>query len=320
MNIKRMVAFALVGATAITGCVSIQSLDQDLKSKDAAREASATEKMSKIITNGKVNFVSFNESDRLWCAKNLKDKKTILETIESMSHVQHWDPLNTSREEMYILLGMKHGVNAPILEALLDNLGVNQSAIDILMRKDIEYASQVCQVTIKYINAYIKSINDMDELIGLMDKCKNWRDVNNDGRGESSELYRELFETIIPSRMIALITGQKDLKKILNWYRSRGICADDKMLRLAIAKIKDPKELASLFSDYKEHEHEIIEGIVDPVILSEIALNFDRDMTLPGNRGMAEKIMERIDDKEMLIRIALFAKSGWMKELGKGQS
>ena len=110
--------------------------------------------------------------------------------------------------------------------------------------------------------------------------------------------------------MIALITGQDGVRKFLDGYGSRREVVPDELLRKAIGRITDQKELASLFSDYKDYRYKIIEGIVDPVILSGIAQHFKfiRDgRPIEGYCRFVREVLGKISDKKMLVHLAIFA-------------
>ena len=115
MNISRTFALALVGAVTMTGCVSIETLDQDLKSNDVKKQSAAVQNMSDIVTNGKVfPFSTFSSADRLWCAKHITDKDEIAKIVEMMSQMRR-DP-QAPQEVNDALMGMYSDVNAPIIE------------------------------------------------------------------------------------------------------------------------------------------------------------------------------------------------------------
>lgn len=292
----------------ITGCVSVQSLEQDINSNDATRNASAAEKMSQVVTKGRVGLVSFNEKDRLWCARNLKDKKLILSAIEAMSHV-HSDN-HASIDEQRILEGMRNDVNAPVLEALLVNLGMNEDAFAIFVKRDIHYAQNTRAIASKYVEAYVNSIEDKNVLCRLLEIYSHWLEM---GLIYNYEMPMRLYEDIIPARFVTLISGLHDVKAFLESYKSRGQ-SFPKQAESAISKITSQQELAVLLADYKDYFDEIVmKRITDSDILVGIALN---EKGVYGSS--AEKLaLEKITDKATLVRIALLARSERISYLAK---
>ena len=255
--------------------------------------------MSQVVTKGKVGLVSFNEKDRLWCARNLKDKNLILSAIETMSHSQYWDPRNTSIEEQEVLQGMRNDVNAPVLEALLVNLGKHENAFAIFVRDDINYAQRTKEIASKYVESYVNSIDDKKVLLGMLSEYHHWR-----GK-ENYEMQKKLYEDIIPARFVALISGLGDVKAFLKSYDSRGQDFP-KETEAAISKIASQRELATLLTTYKDDlDHEVMKRITDSDILTEIALNEK------GAYGSSseELALEKIAEKTTLVRIALLARN-----------
>ena len=222
----------------ITGCVSVKMLEQDINSNDTTRKASAAEKMFQVVTKGKVDLVSFNEPDRLWCARNLKDKKRLLDSIEFMSH-PYWDN-NASPRENAILQGMCDDMNAPVLEALLANLGMSEDAFAIFARDDIDYAQNTKRIASKYVESYVNSIEDKEVLCRMLDKYSRWR------RG-GYDIQMKLYEDIIPARFVSQIANLSDAMAFLKSYESRGVVFP-KETEAAISKITSQRELATLLT------------------------------------------------------------------------
>ena len=252
--------------------------------------------MFQVVTKGKVDLVSFNEKDRLWCARNLKDKKRLLDSIEFMSH-DHWDN-NASPRENDILQGMRDDVNAPVLEALLANLGMSENAFSIFVRGDIDYAQNMKRIASKYVESYVNSVDDKEELFRMLEKYSHWRDVR-----DRHYMQMKLYEDVIPARIVSLISGLDDVKAFLKNYKSRGE-GFPKETEAAVSKIANQKELATLLTTYKL-DHKVMKHITDPDILTGIALNEN------GSYGShaEEMALEKITDKTTLVRIALLAKS-----------
>ena len=306
---KRLLMSIAIGAMAVSGCVSIQTLEQDLKSNDPQKQNAAVQNLKQVITQGKVPFSTFSTADRLWCANNLKGKKDILATIETMSH-RRWVPYNTSEEERDILSGMCSNVNAPILKALLANLGPDKEAFDILTGGNIEYDDQVYDVAIEYVKQYVDGISDIQALNVLVKKFVNWRDKGCD------KVQMTLYEHILPERYIALISSIKDLKVFFDAYRVHAIeNIDKKILKAAIAKIADQNELEALLSYETSDDLDnrclhscLIE--MCPVIMNHITdTNILTRVALKGEIG-ADEAVNKIMDESALVSITLQTRSG----------
>ena len=326
MNIGRTLALSLVGAVAMTGCVSIETLDQDLKSNDVKKQSAAVQKMSYIVTKGKVSpFTTFNSSDRLWCAKHITDTDEIVKIVETMSQ-NRWDP-QAPQEVNDALMGMYSDVNAPILEVLLGTLGANEKVFSILTSGNITFggqhpdiglitediglitergrmsASKIHDVVLKYVESYVGEIKDKDTLNAMKKKYWNWRNM-----GHKNNIPQVLSERIVPSRFLALISSARDVKEFLddnmlcNW-------TDNKFGKLAIAKISSQKDLSVLVAECPEWSGEIIKRITDADILAGIALS-EKDATWQHRGSSAGEIaLEKISDRATLVRIALLAKN-----------
>lgn len=300
MRTSRIVAFALAGAMVIAGCVSIETLDRDLKSVDPVKQSAAQQNLAKIITDGRVDFSKFNTQDRLWCAKHLTDKAEIVRVIEAMSHRYYGS--STSQEECDARMGMYDDINAPILEALLGTLGPNKEVFEIFASG--EFAVKVHEIAFKYVESCVEGINDIDTLNVMKEKYWNWRNM---GMGQSG-IPQALSERIIPTRFLALISTTKDVKAFLN---DNMLCnwSDNKLAKLAIAKISNQKELSVLVAECPDWSSEIIECITDADILAEIAVNEKDASWQYRGRSAGEKALKKITNKAVLVRIALLAKN-----------
>lgn len=310
MNISRTFALALVGAMTMTGCVSIETLDQDLKSNDVKKQSAAVQNMSDIVTNGKVfPFSTYSSADRLWCAKHITDKDEIAKIVETMSQMRR-DP-QAPQEVNDALMGMYSDVNAPIIEALLTNLGNNKKIAERLSQGDIGYAPKVYNVVQKYVEAYVESVDDMGTLYAMENKYKNWRNIVYDGGrgGNSYELQKDLDERILPKRIVALIASTDDVNKFLSEFPSH---AFKEQVEVAIGKVDSQKDLFDLLHDFKRDaalRSLIMARITDPDILYEIALNEEDATKQYRGSSAGEMALEKISDKTTLVRIALLAKN-----------
>ena len=297
MNINRILVFALIGAVAMTGCVSIQTLEKDLKSNDSTKQSTAKQDLVRAVTKGKVGFSTFNTKDRLWCAKHITDKGDILNVIEKMSLSDLSECNNlTSPEVVIACKGFYHDDNAPILEILFDNLGADKDAMSILTRDKVLYKRKVYDVAVRYAKLYINSITEID---GLVECFSSFQDSNL----FEGELRKRMDPNdIIPSRMTALVSGPNEIIKIIKFYEASGSCISEKVFKAAVSKVKGQKDLISLYWSLESSwlRRLTFEYITDSECLSEIALK-------EGDYGIATKAVEKINDMGALIRIALFA-------------
>ncbi len=279
-----------IGMMALVGCVSIKTLDQDLKSSDATKKSVAQKNLVEIVTKGRVGLVTFSTEDRLWCAKNITIKADIENVIQTMA-IEYGDR-QASEEVQNAIAGMACDKNASIVEVLLKNLGANSKIANRLLEGNIAYARNVSPVVKKYIEAYIQSINDIETLISLKEKLhKSLKEHH-----KNFELRWEVYDKVIPARIIAVVSTIDDLKKVFE----EGSLGDDEK-RQAIAKIKNQDDLFAILKEYKNGSvrYLIREKITKPELVEAIALEEDA----------SEEELEKITDKPTLVRIALLTKS-----------
>ena len=287
-----MIAIA-IGVMALAGCVSIQTLDQDLKSSDATKKSVAQKNLVEIVTKGRVGLVTFSTEDRLWCAKNITIKADIENVIQTMA-IAYGDR-QASEEVQNAIAGMTCDKNASIVEVLLKNLGANSKIANRLLEGDIGYARNVSPVVKKYIEVYIQSINDIETLISLKGKLHKSIYFSNE-RHKNFELIWEVYDKVIPARIIAVVSTIDDLKKV---FEKDSLNDDQK--RQAIAKIEKQDDLFVLLKEYNDRSvrYLIREKITKPALVEAIALEEDASV----------EELKKITDKPTLVRIALLTKS-----------
>ena len=84
MNIKRTLAFALVGAMATTGCVSVEGTRAKLTSKDTSEVKKGEDTIYQIATTGKdsTGFVHFTTQERVEYVKLTSNNDLLLRIID----------------------------------------------------------------------------------------------------------------------------------------------------------------------------------------------------------------------------------------------
>ena len=303
---KLLIIANAIGVLVMTGCVSVESLDRDLKSGDLKKQSTAQQNLPKIVTNGKIGFTTFSTEDRLWCAKHITDKAEIAKVIETMACVRR--DSQAPEEVNKALEGMCCDVNAPIVEVLLANLGLNESVVERLARGDICYAPGVYKVVLKYVEESVKKISDTDFLYGMVRKCANWRSLGGGG-GETYELPMTLHERILPERIIELVASIDDVRKFLSVYNG---FAFKELSKAVVAKIESQKDLAELLKDCADDRDLcglIVERISDQEILQELAVQENNATWQYKGSSVGERALANISDKGTLVRIALLAKN-----------
>ena len=315
---------ALAVVIAAAGCVGIPDFAQS--------NENSFDKASRIITEGRIGFSYFDDDERLWCARNLTDENTIIETLEKMSHFRR-DPTASPRVNG-ALSGMYDDSNALIVDALLHHLGASRKAFDILARGDICYAPRVYDLVVCYCESYVGSIEDKPLLYRMTSKCRNWQNLRPQGRGYIAEyeLQKTLYERIIPNRLASLVSDVADVKEF--FASNTSISDADK--RKALGMVKDQRSLVPLVKD-DLIGNLVVDTITDQRLLSEIArdesldeekrlaaVNRIDDVVLLSEICMSERecpwwtfrsprvgkwALARIGDEELLLRIALFAKN-----------
>lgn len=294
-------------ALTLTGCVSVQSLEQDLKSSDSQKKIKAEANLSRIITKGKILFTEFSTAERLWCAQQLTDKNEIIKVIKTMtcrySDVQASDNVREAIE------GMANENNAPILEALLSKVNGNQDVFRLLtcgtiqgddrmkMMGGSDDVTGICKVALKFIESYVNNIKDKKELYEMQRGFSNWRNISSSYEC-SSRIHEAIDEQIIPRRMIAIISNVEDAKEFLgarNW--------SDEFKKAAISKISKERDLVKILP---VSSGLVLERISDPAILTELALNEASEIEYGWNVGVGA--VEKLTDRNALVNIALLAK------------
>ena len=295
---RQALAGMLIGVAVISGCVSVESLDQDLASGNAERIVSAEDKMVKAITTGKANFSSFDLNGRVWCAKSLKSKDAIRKSLETMSYRRSWDPNTASRDEIDICLGMGSDSNTPVVSALLENIGPDDAVADLLSNGKIGYSSTAYQVAVRYMESYVASVEDKDRLYEMTGKCYNWRELPS-GR---YQLQCDMLERILPTRIATLVSTAADVKVFLQSNNS----ISDEIRELAISKIRDQRELVEFLGDSRNKSF-VMSLITDQSLLYDLALNEKMATVQWEGASAGEQALAKITDKEALVRIAILA-------------
>lgn len=294
---RYVLAGALFSAIAMVGCVSTKSLEKDLASGESERITSAEAKMVSAATTGKADFSSFNLEERVWCAKNLKSKAALREALSIMSRRQSWNPQNTSRDKIQICLGMSSDLNTPVVSALLENIGPDDAVADLLASGQIDYSSSAYAVAQQYMENYVLSVDDKARLYAMTRLCYNWN-------SKSSYFQRDMYERILPMRLVSLVSTAAEVKEFLQSNAS--ISADLK--KAAIGKVKNQSELLG-FLDDRDVRSFVIGLITDQALLYDLALN-ENDATWQweGNSS-GEQALAKITDKTDLVKLVLLAKN-----------
>ena len=319
---------------ALVGCVSISTLQQDLKSSDAQKVNKAKANLSKIITNGKINFSTFSTEDRLWCAKQISDTEAIVGIIGEMSRRRRLSsPQSIQQEEIEAQDGMANDCNAQIIEELLGKVKNNNNIVAILTRGDLqcddgtyfaksrgmrmdrsstEPPSRIYATIKKYMESYVNSIDDKNILYKLRSDMGNWRSISSTSANCSASLHKALHEKIIPNRIAELISGIDDVKKFLE------LNCDTHYRKVAVAKLTNQNDLFELIKDCNRSDIEIIIAkITDPTLLSELALNETEATWQWPKSSVGAQALEKITDKPNLVKIALLAKNEVIRSQAK---
>lgn len=300
-------------ALTLTGCVSVQSLEQDLKSSDSQKKIKAEANLSRIITKGKILFTEFSTAERLWCAQQLTDKNEIIKVIKTMT-CRYADP-QASENVRVAIEGMANEDNAPILDALLNKVKNNQQVFKLLTCGTIQSgatqssramkvmggrdnASEICKVALKFMQEYVNNITDKKDLYEMEREFSNWRNISS-SYGCSMYLHEEMDEQIIPKRIIAIASSVEDVKEFLTkraW--------SDEFKNAVISKISNDRDLVKLLPIDKSL---VLERISDTAVLTELALNESSENEYGWNVGVGA--VEKLTDKNILVNIALLAKN-----------
>lgn len=294
-------------ALALTGCVSVQSLEQDLKSSDSQKKIKAEANLSRIITKGNILFTEFSTAERLWCAQQLTDKNEIIKVIKTMTY--RYSDAQASHNVRVAIEGMANENNAPILEALLSKVNGNQDVFRLLtcgtiqgddrmkMMGGSDDVTGICKVALKFIESYVNNIKDKKELYEMQSEFSNWRNISSSYEC-SRRIHEAIDEQIIPRRMIAIISNVEDAKEFLgarNW--------SDEFKKAAISKISKERDLVKILP---VSSGLVLERISDPAILTELALNEASEIEYGWNVGVGA--VEKLTDRNALVNIALLAK------------
>ena len=88
MNIKRTVAFALIGAVAVSGCVSIESTRARLNSKDAAEVKKGEDTIYQVATAGQdsTGFVKFTTKEQVEYVRLTSNQELLLRIIDKSNN------------------------------------------------------------------------------------------------------------------------------------------------------------------------------------------------------------------------------------------
>ena len=217
---------------------------------------------------------------------------------------------NASQEVNDALMGMYSDKNAVILEVLLVNLGSDKKIAERLSKGDIAYASSVYKVVEKYVESYIGNISDNSILYAMLRKYSDWCNIpNKQLYGPASyELPKNLYERIIPKRIISLISDLDGALAFFNGYESMGQSYPEELEEEVIAKITNQKDLAALLAHCRD-ESMIMKRLTDTDILAEIALSDEKATWMHQGSSKGEMAVKKISDKATLVRIALLSKN-----------
>lgn len=310
MNTKTILAGVSLCALAITGCVTVESVQTQLKSGDAAQVAEAKEALTKIITEGSCGISVFKRQDRERCAALVADSKQALAIIETMSHRYRPSSNSADEEEYEACKGVAGYDNAGVFKIVLSKVDEKnpddmRKVMSILLRGDIEYQDKTFAVAKEYIVQAIGRMTDRKMLMELYRTCSDWL------KKKKYELLMQLDnESVVVKRLIALAKSQGDLATMYCNLPSR----EDKGKRLILEKITDGNALLAL-AEAEEGERlksEIYAKITDEKTLTRLAISVRDEMWNSTMSEAGAEAVKRIGNKELLTQIALFARNSYI--------
>lgn len=329
MNTKTMIATALLSAVAIAGCVSIDSLQTQIKSGDAGQIADAKMKITEIITVGKSGLSTFDVAKRLKCAEMVTDSEHALEIIRKMAKPEpmYINPQSTPNEVIEAHRGLKDSANHPVFRTLLakvdlanqnvskevltlvlDNCGPDGSDRRTAARQDGResgFENMVSQI--------VNGLSDKETLLSLQAQCYDYRSY------ENFELRMKLHDNhIVADRLIVLSPNQKELIELinrdLNWAGS-GKSAGLGIKEYVLEKVTDNAlllALAAKVDNDKLFQKKVYDRITDENILVDFAINVKNDNWQATMSEAGANAVEKINNPGCLVSIALLAKNGYV--------
>lgn len=315
MNTKTMIATALLSAVAIAGCVSIDSLQTQIKSGDAGQIADAKTKITEIITVGKSGFSTFDVAKRLQCAEMVTDSDHALEIIRKMAKPEpmYINPQSTPNEVIEAHRGLEASANHPVFRTLLSkvdlaNQNVSQEVLTLVLDncgRGSGFENMVSQI--------VNGLSDKETLLSLQAQCYDYRSYKN------YELRMRLHENhIVADRLIALSPSQKELIELinrdLNWAGS-GKSAGLGIREYVLEKVTDNAlllALAAKVGNDKLFQKKVYDHITDENILVDFAINVKNDNWQTTMSEAGANAVEKINNPGCLVSIALLAKNGYV--------
>ena len=333
MNMK-MIAGACLCAAAIAGCVSIDSLQTQIKSGDASQIADAKAKITEIITVGKSGLSTFDVAKRQQCAEMVTDSGHALEIIRKMAKPEpmYINPQSTPNEVIEAHRGLEASANHPVFRTLLSKVDLaNQDvSLEVLtlvldncgresgMRfgRGRTGATDNCgreSGLENIVSQIVSGLSDKETLLSLQAQCYDYRSYKN------HELRMMLHENhIVIDRLIALSPSQKELIELidrdLNWAGS-GKSAGLGIKEYVLEKVTDNALLLSLAAKVdndKLFQKEVYDRITDEKILVDFAINVKNDHWQATMSEAGANAVEKINNPDCLVNIALLAQNSYV--------
>ena len=296
---KLIVTAALVCAAAMVGCVSVESIQAQIKSGDQTQVADARNKVTEIVTSGHYGSKEFVSADRERCAHMIIDSQHAFEILEKM--------LKRGR-----LSGRS---DAELLKTVLGKVDKKDAAkvVSFLLSGEIYFdrdngKDTPLGVAKQYVLASVNALNDKSELLKIQERCNGYRRF---GCEKYALLYEINESHAIANRLIAISASQVELGELVE----KDLLAEMDgygLKELVLPRISDNAVLLNLASKVKNDSHfscKIYAQITDEKALTKFALGIENEMWTSSMSQTGVKAVEKINDKEKLVLVALLAKN-----------
>lgn len=321
MNTKTIVLSVIAAASAVVGCVSVESIKGQMAvDKVGAENTILTVAKTRHDPNG---FQRFMPDQCIELAGLLDDTKKC-ELIKDLARPYN-DPYVPSQEDYAVLLGLLKNVDGSTATAAANDASVRSDQKKSTGRgmkssgKGLKFeggkgsvgsGSYAIQVVCSVANSMAAKKNEqvqaqLNRIIGTIKDKNVLLSITNMEYAD----YR-VRRHVIPAQFAKILVEQNDLRDFL-LGRFDGQSHEEEIENAVLAKINDPKVLIELLSDNRL-QNRALEKITDETVLTDIALNIENGFWQSELSTAGANAVKKINNSENLVNIALMAKNNYV--------